>query len=453
MAFTPEEKKRAEAIFNKYKPTDSAQSDLKGNDLDKKIAKLMAERKRIKNSPVMKKSFLQKASNVSESIFGGARDMFFGSTGKAVGGLFTSALASGAELLGKETVFGAGVEKLQELGAEQAKFGNIAFTVLETYPGGGQLAKLLRKVPGGDAAAARFAQGIDKLTGKQKEKAIKQYIEALAPTKKAMKRQAEKIAPEAVEREVKGSLKGIQRQAAEQRTVFGEQIGEFLEQLPKTKRTKIAPIIDELQNFKSRYIVDGVVIEPKAIRAADEIAETIAQYGDDISTNSLVSLRRVWDDQIAKRKGFTKFADEITSFNLEAKKEAADAIRRVLAKENPELARLNKEFSFWRSLDDITSETLERTAGQSGRIRQRIAQGVGAAVGSSAGFEGAAAGAFIANKLSGLFNSTRWKTISATTKNNMANDLANGNYKKVFDTLRRLGVITKNEIDQFESNQ
>ncbi len=46
---------------------------------------------------------------------------------------------------------------------------------------------------------------------------------------------------------------------------------------------------------------------------------------------------------------------------------------RELAKANPELDKLNKAFSFYKNLADVTQETISRTAGQSGMFKKAAA--------------------------------------------------------------------------------
>jgi hypothetical protein len=43
------------------------------------------------------------------------------------------------------------------------------------------------------------------------------------------------------------------------------------------------------------------------------------------------------------------------------KKGLADNIRKQLAEQNPDLAKLNKEFKFYKTLDDVLIETISRT--------------------------------------------------------------------------------------------
>ena len=56
--------------------------------------------------------------------------------------------------------------------------------------------------------------------------------------------------------------------------------------------------------------------------------------------------------------------DKIAKFQDEVDVKLADTLRTELAKNNPELANLNKEFSFYKNLDTVMQETLSRTTGQ-----------------------------------------------------------------------------------------
>jgi hypothetical protein len=48
----------------------------------------------------------------------------------------------------------------------------------------------------------------------------------------------------------------------------------------------------------------------------------------------------------------------------------ADSLRNELSKAAPDLAMLNKEFSFYKKLEDILGATITRTKPQSGMLRQ-----------------------------------------------------------------------------------
>ena len=229
----------------------------------------------------------------------------------------------------------------------------------------------------------------------------------------------------------------------------GLAINEYIDALPKSKKSLIKPLVDAVQKWKGEFIVDGVIAEPQAIKVADAMLDTVKQFGSKVSDGTLIRLRRVWDKQIALRKGKEGFTDEITSFGLEIKREATNAIRGILSKGNPKLAVLNKEFSFWKDVEKITSETLKRTAGQSGRIREKAGEVAGAVIGgASGGISGAAIGAYAGKLLTKIFNAGAYKTRAAVLKNRIADAIISGDTNALFLIAKEIGVIIENTTDK-----
>lgn len=366
-------------------------------------------------------------------------ELLFGTTGKTVGTL----LGAGAESV-KELVTGKPAGRTFR--DQPITPFDIAFTALELLPGGGALTKLVRKLPGANLVATKIDDAIKLLSGKQKEKAVKLFTEGLAPTTKKTKREAARIVPELIERGEAGTLKGLKETAIEGTIKSGEQIDELLKGIGKNK-VETKPILEGINKFKERFIIDGKVVEPLAIKTADDIERVVLSLGKEVDVDSLVKLRRIWDKQIAK-KGAGFGLDDLTTFSNDIKKEATASIRSVLAKESPELDLLNKEFSFWRGVDDVVGATLERTAGQSGKLRSRIGQGFGSVAGGvTGGVPGVFIGAEVGKRLTQAFNSAAWKTKSAIWRNRFADRLIEGNFEGLAIMLKELGIVVKNVAD------
>ena len=412
------------------------------------VNQLPPEQEELDNLPE-EPGMLEKASNITEKVLGPPSRLLYGSFGKSAGTLFTSGLASGAELAGKETIFGADVEKLKEQ-EEDITAGDIAFTTLELLPGGGLLGKALKKLPGGKFIAEGISNTIGKLTGKQKEKAIKMFTEALAPTTKKTKSQAGKIVPGLLEKEVKGSLPKIEKIAQQQISEQGSKINEIIKNLPEGSKIKVKPVVDSISEWQSKFVVDGKAINPKAVKLGDDLKEIFVQFGDEVDTESMRKVRQILDKEVALGSGFT--ADVITKLDTQVKKEITDSIRNEIAKEVPELAKVNKEYTFWKNVDDVVGGTIERTKGQSGRLREGIGTLTGGAAGISGGLQTAVAGAVIGKIVTKVVNSAAWKTLSAIQRNKIADYVAEGNKEKLFNYLRRTSVITRNEYQKYKQD-
>ena len=400
----------------------------------------------VKTEAPKKKGFLQKASDVSEKTFGGARDLLFGTTGKTVGSLFTNAIGSGAALAGKDKVFGADVKKLKTDASKQATPGNIAFTALELYPGGGQATRFLKKVPGGKQVAEMVAEMPNKL----RASAIKQYSKALGATTKELKKETARVVPGLLKRKVAApSLEKLAEKAGRAMEEAGTGIREFEESLGDEVMSQTKPVIERLEKLKSKYIVEGKVVNPTATKAIDEVKDTVAQFGDKVSTKSLIKVRRILDESVDASRGFLK--DKITNISDKAEKEAADAIREVLAADLPDMAKLNAEFSFWNKVKNISKATVERKSTQSGGLSRLITTTGGAASGFASGdsmgdrLQNAVFYGFAGRKFLELLQSPGYKMLSANTKNKLAETLAKGGEKEFDVLVTKLLVMIKNQ--------
>ncbi|MDO8621849.1 MAG: hypothetical protein Q7R80_01305, partial [bacterium] len=212
----------------------------------------------------------------------------------------------------------------------------------------------------------------------------------------------------------------LTRRAEQEAAVAGERVGEVLEQVPEAVRVKTQPIIDALEKSKSAVTITGkagdVVAEPGVIKAADELIGVVQEMGAEVSVGSLRKLRQIWDKTIARsKKGFAPL-DEATAIDL--KRTATKSIREELAKDLPDLAVANKEYTFWKNVQDVLEQTTTRRVGQAKPIGQRIAKGAGFVGGAATG--GIGQGFFMAETLgllSKAVNSTAWATFSAVQKN------------------------------------
>ena len=398
--------------------------------------------------PEQKKSLFQKASDLGQNTFGKASNFLFGSTGKAVGGLLTSGVGEAMKFSSNQETQAKG-ERISKVGLEQVTPTNIAFTTLELYPGGGFVSKALKKVPGAEKIAEVLAKVPESLRGK----AIKQYSEALGATKEEFKVLTKKVVPELLDRGIKAkSLEKLSTKAITKSQVAGEAVDEFIDNIPEATRMKVKPVLDALEGTKSKYIVDGVVIEPQVIASVDGLKKTIAEFGNSISPKSLRKVRQIWDKTIAESKGFMGKTLKEGS-EVEIKRVATNAIREELGKEFPELLKLNAEYTFWKNVGDITKATLKRKSTQGKGLSQVISSTVGGASGFASGdsigerFKNAAIGAVL-GKYAGAFNSPRYKMLSANTKNKLAKIIASGDAKKIAYAMSKIVAALKNVTEK-----
>lgn len=400
-------------------------------------------------TPQKKMSVLDKVFATSDKI-GKVADTTFGSFGKVAGNVILGGADAAAQLIEGGKIPEAekkGYSATSSNPETKPSLVDTAFAALETYPGGGFLGKALRKLPGGEAVANVFSSIPEAL----KAKAVKQYSEALGATKEEFKTLTKKVVPELLDRGVKArNLTSLAEKAATKADSAGQAVGIIESTIPETAISQTQPIFDALSALKNQNKVGGKIVNKEAVKAIEGVEKTIQQFGDSVSQKSLIGIRRILDKTVAGAKGFTK--DEIANLGIEAKKEAADAIRSVISVDLPDLAAANKEFTFWKRVQDIAEETNKRKSTQTGIIQKLAPSISGGLVGFSTGDDnqakitGAIIGAAAGKKLLEVFASPGYKMLSANTKNRFANILASGDKKRIEFAIAKLVAALKNTV-------
>jgi hypothetical protein len=167
------------------------------------------------------------------------------------------------------------------------------------------------------------------------------------------------------------------------------------------------------------------------VRALEQTLRDIAQVNPstgalEISVDNLRKARQFFDS-IAARAGRYE-GKALADYSMaESHAMAADAIREQFAKSFPSIDQINKEFSFWKNVHRVVSDTVLRRQGQAKPLGRKIAGAAGAAVGgATGGLEGFAIGKAAADALEALMTSPAWGTSSAVFKDRLAKALAAG---------------------------
>lgn len=366
-----------------------------------------------------------------------------------------STVAKGLPLVGRMAVEGAA-----NAGMSAAQGGNPLV--------GGAIGAVL---PGAGALVEKVAPAL-------KETAAKQVVEALGPTKERYKAMAERLTPEILKRGLRGSREALQEQAADAASTAGDEIDRAIQEhggrlIPTTNivdalesaknafRTSVRqPIKDVRPSLAGRVLrveEDGTAVvahefEPRAIRQLETLQSVLSDMGPEIRAEQLIGVRRAWDKVVDQAGGFAHraggaigvpLADQSEAF---AKKAATSAIREQLNASVPELTALNKEFSFWKGLDDVVSQTLKRTQPHGPGVLKTGAEIAGNVVGGAAGMThgpgGAIGGAYALGKVAKLaqatFNSPRWKLASAQMKDALAEAIASNDAGRIAGALARI---------------
>jgi hypothetical protein len=204
----------------------------------------------------------------------------------------------------------------------------------------------------------------------------------------------------------------------------------------------------------------AVEFEPRAIRQLDGLQKIITDVGDTATVEQLTGIRRAWDKVVSQAGGFAQRGGGAIGVPLKdqseawAKREASGAIRKLLADEVPDLAAINKEWAFWKNLDDVLTQTLQRTQPHGpGLLRQgaeAAGQVVGGVAGVTAGPAGALGGAFVLGKVAKMaqtvMTSPRWRFVDAKLKNQLADAISSGKTSEVSTLLGQISAVEASKV-------
>lgn len=305
---------------------------------------------------------------------------------------------------------------------------------------------------GGSAVAATAIDPVlDVASDALRTSAETGYSKVFAPTTKINKALTAKVVPELIDhRTIALSLKGLQSQAQAHIASVGSAIGDAWDNLPPGTTTELGPIYDHLQSAiddthsvpdaSGKLVPKGPEAE-RAISNINKLQETLVDVSaPDPATGKLAipsgtvrNLRQYFDD-IAARAGRYGGKDLADQSAAEAHGLAADAIRSELAKDNPDIAALNKEYALWKNVNQVVSDTIARKTGQSTPLGVQIARAAGFAKGGPLGAEAM-------QYLTQIVRSPAWRTTSAVLKDRLADSIASGNGPQAEFYLNKIGGI------------
>lgn len=275
----------------------------------------------------------------------------------------------------------------------------------------------------------------------------------LAPTTKATKATTQKITREILDRGIYGTFEGIQQTAREGLERAATALEDFGKIEGETAVSKITDVLEEAkQSFfvtsGERSVLPNASAET-AVKYLDYLKNQLVNVADDagnVSREALRAFRQAWDATVKKAGGFAGNLDDATKAGIE--KTGADAIREILASEVPDLARLNKEYSFFRGLADVLDATARRKIGQRGLVRE-VATAAGAAIGSSGGPMTSGILSLGARYLSDIASSALVRSATAQVQNKLAKALISGQYslEKLASVLSKASFATLKASD------
>lgn len=150
-----------------------------------------------------------------------------------------------------------------------------------------------------------------------------------------------------------------------------------------------------------------------------------------LNYDSLRKFRQGWDEMVNAANGFSG-GDLTNRVNAAAYRASSDGIRNIINGDNPNIAAINREYSFWKNAAKVMNDTVDRTTGQAKPLGRKMARVGGQAVGL---VHGGPAGALVAGEamdaVEGIITSPGWRTVSAVVKNRLANALTSQNPQQV----------------------
>lgn len=364
----------------------------------------------------------------------GAANFLTGTTGKTVGSLVTQGIGGATQALGGMTGNAAMQQKGQRIIDEASTKKNITplnigMTALELLPGGG-------------------ATKTEAKVGKAVQRSgVKSYIQALNPTTRAAKINAERIAPEAMRKGlVFADVENLANKASSKAYDVGKKLDTAWQALGPRLKAQVQPIVRKLQQAQNHYIAGGHAIDQNAVAAYDNVIETITQHGKDLDLPTMRKIRRVFD----RAKDFTLTKPE--AYVKEAQKVAANAMRNQIAKHAPEIGKLNAQFTFWQRLTDVADATGTRRLGQKGALKI-----LGGVVGASAGAQGQTSvkdkliHGGIASVLGAsavqFITGPAYKSVSGVLKYNLGRLIASGRFKDAATLVTRMRNTSKGKAE------
>lgn len=290
-----------------------------------------------------------------------------------------------------------------------------------------------------------------KITAGLKSSAVDSIGKALNPTTNANKVITNRIAGEIINRPISevGAITagGLKNKAKAGRLLAGE----AFEEIPALAgRVNTTDVLSSLQKMRSEFIIDGKIIDATPIKVIDDVSKTIAQYGTSIPNSTLQKIGRVFSKQVAKGGGYIgKSIKEGTE--IDVKREVTDSIREILAKQFPDVAAINKEYTFWKNFENVAGATKTRKVGQKGAFKN-LMTAIGASSGAAAGGPSGAVvtgGAF--RTVASLIDSPIWNIVAAKTKDRLADAIASGSTKKIRLILKESSRLMNDQSDTKDS--
>ena len=180
----------------------------------------------------------------------------------------------------------------------------------------------------------------------------------------------------------------------------------------------------------------SIVTDKPQWEALSKLQEVVGEYGDEMSVAQMNALKKIYAKVTTRSGGYNEKAGEILNTAPEAAKTFA-AILRTEENGIEALAKLNKEFGFWKSLNNVTRATVDRRSSQGKGLTATMAPVIGAVGGFGSGegtadrIQNAVIGGIAGRKLTTALQSPQWKFVRARYASQLADAIAGSNPERI----------------------
>lgn len=309
---------------------------------------------------------------------------------------------------------------------------------------------------------------------KLSESAKVQYSRVLNATKQGNKYRSERIVPQMLERGVKGvTLKGMKETAQASIGRAGQAIDDAWAALPEGTAVPIDSVLQKMQAATNEtFTVEAAGggrmpmgdVAKAGVRQSEALQEVLLGAAEKNPQTGALEIPvararqlRQYFDEVAKEGGRYDGKALAEASAAKAHGMAADAIRAQL-NDFPGIEALNKEYSFWKDVDRVVSDTLTRRQGQAKPLGRKIAAAVGGGAGfTHGGIPGAVVGRMAGEALEQIATSPAWQTVEAVMKDRLAKAIASGNRGAVEFYIAKIaksaGIATRLTDPELRSGQ
>lgn len=316
------------------------------------------------------------------------------------------------------------------------------------------------------AVAGPVGAGVEAASGPfsalLKRVAASQYGKVLHPLGRKAKEAAMEHIPEVLEsgygKATAATSHSLSDKFLSEATSLGQKIEAEYQALDATTQTKVKPIYDDMYDFiyQKAFTKTGTVKDPAILQAGieklREVHGALGPYLGDAPPSVVWEVRQALDRYVYPAGQFG--ASEAVQAGNFVRTAAANSIRSALNSQHPSLQQLNSTYHLWRGVSDLMQRNITNETGKLQFYRNTAALGrfvAGAAIGAEGAREAHQGpwGMGTSAVLMGLaMESTAWRTVSAVTKNKIANLLITGQGARAADLAARSTGVAMSHLGQ-----